>query len=382
MKIDESLLLFGCSLVAALRFQIISFEEVLMRLIHITPCCGSESCDRQVQGNRFSFGEWRSARSGLLVALTVVSLLIAPCASAQQISRIFFFGDSLSDAGNHFIATRTSSRQPFSLDPPIASYDIGGHHFSDGATWAEQLATALQIPTSGNPSLRVPGVFTNYAVGRARSGAHSPIFSDFDLSTQVNEYLSDFAGQPPQPTDLFVIWIGANDVGDALTVLLTPPQLGGDPSGKTSAIILGNAVQAVATNLAKLAAFGAPRFLIANVPDLAKTPYIRFLGVTQSPLIPQFASLFSGFYNQGLLQVVGQNPLIRLLDTNALFEDILAAPENFGLSNTTDRCTTPLVQGNAICSQPHSYLFWDGFHPTTTTHTAIAQRALQVLSAP
>jgi len=335
-----------------------------------------------MQDNRFPFGEERSVRFGLLVAaLAAVSLLLSPCASAQQISRIFFFGDSLSDAGNHFIATHTSSRQPFSLDPPIASYDIGGHHFSDGATWAEQLSTALQIPTSGNPSLRVPGVFTNYAVGRARARANAPVFPEFDLTTQVNEYLSDFAGQPPHPTDLFVIWIGANDVGDALTVLLTPPP-DGDPSGNTSAAILGNAVQAVAANVAKLAAFGARRFLIANVPDLAKTPYIRFLGATQSPLIPQFAALFSGFYNQGLLQVAGQSPLIRLLDTNALFDDILAAPENFGLSNTTDRCTTPLVQGNAICSQPHSYLFWDGFHPTTTTHTAIAQRALQVLSAP
>ena len=342
----------------------------------------SESSIGRMQDNRLRLGKWRSLRGGLLVALSALSLSLAPCASAQQISRIFFFGDSLSDAGNHFIATHTSSRQPFSLDPPIASYDIGGHHFSDGATWAEQLATALQIPTSGGPSLRVPGVFTNYAVGRARAGANSPVFPAFDLTTQVSEYLSDFAGQPPQPTDLFVIWIGANDVGDALTVLLTPPQLGGDPSGNTSAAILGNAVHAVAANVATLAAFGARRFLIANVPDLAKTPFIRFLGASQSPLIPQIATLFTGFYDQGLLQVVGQNPLIRLLDTNALFNDILAAPASFGLSNTTDRCTVPLVQGNAICSRPHQYLFWDGFHPTTTTHTAIAQRALQVLSAP
>ena len=327
---------------------------------------------------------WKSdsLRGGLLAVLAALALSLVPCASAQQISRIFFFGDSLSDAGNHFIATHTSSRQPFSLDPPIASYDIGGHHFSNGETWAEQLATALRIPTSGNPSLRAPGVFTNYAVGRARAGANSPVFPEFDLTTQVNEYLSDFAGQPPEATDLFVIWIGANDVGDALTVLLTPPQLGGDPSGITSVAILGNAVQAVTTNVGTLAAFGARRFLIVTVPDLAKTPFIRFLGATQSPLIPQIASLFTQSYNQGLLQIVGQSPLIRPLDTNALFDEILADPAKFGLSNATDRCTVPLVQGNAICSTPHQYLFWDGFHPTTTTHAAIARRALQVLSAP
>jgi hypothetical protein len=68
----------------------------------------------------------------LLVLLALVSLSFAPGASAQAINRVFFFGDSLSDPGNHFIFTHASSRQPFLLGPPDASYDIGGHHFSDG----------------------------------------------------------------------------------------------------------------------------------------------------------------------------------------------------------------------------------------------------------
>ena len=97
----------------------------------------------------------------LLVLLALVSLSFAPCASAQAINRIFFFGDSLSDPGNHFIFTHLSSRQPFLLGPPDASYDIGGHHFSDGVTWAEELATQLHSPNSGGPALRAPGVFTD-----------------------------------------------------------------------------------------------------------------------------------------------------------------------------------------------------------------------------
>jgi phospholipase/lecithinase/hemolysin len=74
-----------------------------------------------------------------------------------------------------------------------------------------------------------------------------------------------------------------------------------------------------------------------------------------------------------------QNQFIRLLDANALFDQILASPDSFGLTNTAGRCTVPGVIGNAICSTPHQYLFWDGTHPTTTVHNAVAQRALEVL---
>src|SRR5438105_12204242 len=38
---------------------------------------------------------------------------------------------------------------------------------------------------SGGPALANPGVFTNYAVGRARSRPNAPVFPAYDLSTQV-----------------------------------------------------------------------------------------------------------------------------------------------------------------------------------------------------
>ena len=319
----------------------------------------------------------------LLVLLTLVSLSFVPGASAQAINRIFFFGDSLSDPGNHFIFTHISSRQPFLLGPPDASYDIGGHHFSDGVTWAERLATQLHSPNSGGPALRAPGVFTDYAVGQARARAGATVFPYFDLTTQVQEYLKDFAGQQAQPTDLFVIWIGANDVDDALNALSI------DPSGATSTGIIQAAVTAIITNVQTLYfGAGARMFLIVNVPDFANTPYVRFLGANFDPQIPALATLFTGFYDGALSQVVAvlnaglplqQNQFIRLLDANALFDQILASPDSFGLTNTTDRCTVPGVIGNAICSTPHQYLFWDGIHPTSTVHNAVAQRALEVL---
>lgn len=352
----------------------------------VCTCCASPARRFHEPVGRQSGG---GKRSWLLKALLLLlGSLLVPGLSAQSIHRIFFFGDSLSDAGNHFIVTHESTKQPFPLAPPEASYDIGGHHFSDGATWAEQLATALHLPASGSPSLRAPGIFTNYAVGRARARAGAPDFPDFDLNSQIKQYLSDFAGQPVLPSDLFVIWIGANDVEDALNALRL------DPSGVTSMGIVQSAITAIIGSpntgepgMQGLYAAGARMFLVLNVPDFANTPYIRFLGQVD-PSIPAISSLFTGFFDTGLHQALSTlaaglppqpNQLIREFDVNSLFNHLLATPAEFGLTNVTDRCTTAGVIGQAICSQPHRYLFWDGTHPTTATHRAVANTVLQLL---
>lgn len=324
------------------------------------------------------------AHRRILLRLLLIVLLTPAAGLAQTIDQVVFFGDSLSDSGNHFIFTGESSRQPFALGPPDASYDIGGHHFSNGNTWAEQLATALRTPTSGNSALRAPGVFTNYAVGQARARAAASVFSDFDLRTQVERYLADFGGQVPAGT-LVAIWIGSNDVNDALNALLI------DPSGATTASILQAALAATADSVALLYGAGARMFLIANVPDFAYTPYVRFLDAFVYPGIAAAATAVTTSYDNALGQLVAALPLLlppdpvhplqftAVLDANALIGQIVASPASFGIADASNRCTTPGVVGHAICSTPHRYLFWDGIHPTRTGHRAVAEAALQLL---
>lgn len=317
----------------------------------------------------------------LFVALLIA--VVTNFAAAQKIDRIIFFGDSLSDAGNNFIFSGTSSRQPFDLGPTSFSYDIGGHHYSNGNTWAEYLATSLHLPASGGPSLRSPGLFTDYAVGDARARANAPVFPFFDLSTQVGEFLHDFAGQVPA-NSLVVVFIGANDVNDALNALVT------DPSGVTSAGILQAAGDAITHNIELLYGAGARMFLVVGIPDLGKTPYVQFIGQFINPQIPAIAGLFTGFINSGLAQFTAALPILlppdpvhplqfaRFFDVSALLDQALASPASFGITNI-GRCTVPGVIGNAICSTPNRYLFWDGTHPTTAAHAAVAKAALQLL---
>jgi phospholipase/lecithinase/hemolysin len=313
-----------------------------------------------------------------VLTLALFSIAFVALASAQKIQRIAFFGDSLTDSGNNFLLTGQSTRIPFPLGPASFSYDIGGHQYSNGMVWSQYLANALHLPHSALPFLQSRnGDFTNYAMGDARSRSGAPAFPDFSLTQQVDIFLDEFDGQVPANT-LVVIWIGSNDLEDALNGLST------DPSGGTSEVILQQATAAVLENLQTLYQDGARMFLIANIPDLSKTPYVRFLGLTD-PTIPTIASQMTNGFNTSLESVASGFSVspglqyFRLFDANALLDLVISSPGKFHLLDAIDRCTVPLVKSNAICSMPDSYLFWDATHPTTAGHGLIAGAVLDLL---
>ena len=309
----------------------------------------------------------------VLILLALVSLVFAPTAFAGDVGGLVFFGDSLSDPGNYFIAFGTVSRAPF--EPiPDAPYAIGGHHFSNGATWAEQLTQELRRPASGEPALKLPGINTNYAVGRARARAGAPAFALYDLSTQVNRFLSDFGGHA-SPDNVYVLWIGANDLSDALSALAT------DPTGATSIGIIEEAIGTVAGNIQTLWAAGARTLLVPNLPDLAITPAVRALGPDAQAAASQLTSAYNGALEQALqaLQALPQIRFVRL-DIAALLADVLRDPGDFALANVEDSCLTFGVVRGAVCERPDRYLFWDGEHPTGAGHRIIANAAFHALS--
>ncbi|HWP34314.1 MAG TPA: SGNH/GDSL hydrolase family protein [Thermodesulfobacteriota bacterium] len=323
-----------------------------------------------------SAGTVRTPRAavGTAALIALLALPPAPPALAGAFTDVVVFGDSLSDPGNHFVAFGTVSTPPFQPIPEGA-YAIGGHRFSNGATWAEQLATALGRPTGGKPALRAPGVFTNYAVGGARARPAAPAFPHFDLGTQVNLFLADAAGRV-SATELIVIWIGTNDLRDALEALAD------DPSGTASGAILRAAIAAVADSVQALWQAGARVFLVPDAPNPAHTPAVRALGAAVQGAATLLTALYNGQLRVALaaLEALPGTRIVRL-DVNALFADVLAAPQAAGLVNVTDPCLRFGVTGGAICATPNRFLFWDALHPTRTGHALVAAAALQALLA-
>jgi outer membrane lipase/esterase len=302
----------------------------------------------------------------LMVALCLLALGASLATARADESRGFvFFGDSLTDAGNHYLAFGQVSRPPYQ-PVPIYPYAMGGHHFSNGPTWAEDLTDELDTPVSGKPALREPGVFTNYAAGRARARPGAPVFPDFDLGTQVGAFLTDFGGQAPA-NRTYVIWIGANDLDDALEAL----QL--DPTGATSMGIIEQAIGATAQSMQMLWGAGAREFLVLNLADPALTPYGRSLG----PVAQGAATQLTAAYNGALAQVLaslGALPQIRIrqFDINAFLHTVVSSPARYGLRDVQDSCLTFGVVTNAVCADPDRYLFWDGIHPTRAGHLLVS----------
>jgi phospholipase/lecithinase/hemolysin len=313
---------------------------------------------------------------GLLSGVLLTTVAFAQGGSSDC---TFTFGDSLSDGGNFFVETGDSLNAPF--EPvPDAPYSIGGHHFSNGRTWIEQLTTSLHQPKSGRPASRAPGVFTNYAVGRARARAQAPVFPFFDLTTQVSTFLADYGGQAPSDAK-YVVWFGSNDVRDALFELQV------DPTGAASFAIIENALLSIGGNVSALYAAGAREFLVLNVPNLAITPGVLAAGA-QDPVIPIVAEQLSLAFNGGLsdtldfLGAVLPGIQFQRLDTFALLNAIVADPAAFGFEDAVNPCLTFGVQGNAICDRPNRRLFWDAAHPTLAGHAALADAAETLLLGP
>lgn len=282
--------------------------------------------------------------------------------------RIVVFGDSLSDPGNAFVLLHRVETPPLPLIPD-APYARGGFHFSNGKTWVEQLADEAGLSSSVGPAYALPGVFSNYAVGgaRARPGAL------FDLTSQVDTFLRDFNGSAPDDA-LYVVFIGANDVRDALVSLSV------DPTGATSAGILEAALVAIRDNVVTLASSGARHFLIANVPDLSLIPAVRL----QGPFAQSAAQWLSTTYNDGLAAtesgVTGALPIdIAPLDVFSILTQAVNHPAGFGLTDVVDTCIVPGVIEHPYCSAPNRYLFWDGIHPTRAGHAILAEDAGRAL---
>jgi outer membrane lipase/esterase len=316
-------------------------------------------------------------RTLLTATLAMIAGLALPASAlAQQESqRLVFFGDSLSDPGNYYLAYGTVSQAPFAPIPDAPYASTAGYTFSDGRTWAEQLAAQLDSPASGRPALARPGEFTNYAVGRARARPDAPAFSAYDLSSQVGLFLSDFHGHA-RPGALYVIWIGANDLDDALQALES------DPSGASSAAIAQAAIESVAANIQTLYVTGARKFLIPNLPDLADTPAVQALG----PAAVGAAGQLTALYNAGLAQAISQLqvlPRISLVqfDVDALMQRVIADPKAYHLADVTDACLKFFTTVNPVCQRPRQYLFWDGIHPTVAGHEILEQAAERLLRA-
>ncbi|QWV96387.1 SGNH/GDSL hydrolase family protein [Geomonas nitrogeniifigens] len=312
----------------------------------------------------------RPAILGILLAF--VLLVPAGWASAQtSFDRIVVFGDSLSDPGNAFVFVGKANTPPYQLLDqllvPDLPYAKGGHHFSNGATWVEQLARQFSLSDNTRPAFRDLGFdATNYAIGGAR--AHDKA-GEATMTFEVTTFLNVFGGQAP-PNALYVVEFGSNDIRDALEAQ--------DPA------IVEQAVATLQANIAALYNAGARKFLVCNAPDLSLTPALLATDKAM-PGAAAAAHQLSLYYNF-LLDYLLTSMSAQLTDLQVVkvgffskLDELVTNPEDFGFSVVDSPCLTPGSPPYA-CKNPDTFIFWDGIHPTEKVHGVIAQQALSELA--
>ncbi len=324
----------------------------------------------------------------ILVKLSalIVLTLFASLASAHknQFDRIVAFGGSLSDSGNSFywlsLPENKECGTPVTLPPystvdnflvPDGPYLISGqrHVFSNGPTWVENFARYLALAPNARPAFANNNKkLTNYAVGGARAVATYPC--RVNLPAQLQSYFVDY--QKTSHNTLITIEIGGNDVRDALFAAA---------AGQDPAPILENAIKSIGDALFGLYSHGARKFLVLNVPDLAKAPAIRII---PNPQVAPTATLLTRLFNENLLSVLKTvNKLpgnkVKVLDIKGKLDEVVSHGEDYGFANTTGACIRP-NQKPYRCGDPDSYVFWDGIHPTEALHEIVAQQAMSVVT--
>ncbi|MDA0824838.1 MAG: SGNH/GDSL hydrolase family protein [Proteobacteria bacterium] len=251
--------------------------------------------------------------------------------------------------------------------------------FTNGRNYVDYLSETLNVPIG--PSL-IGG--TNYAVASARTATHFA-GNNFSLLGQRDAYLNDLGMNDANPDALHIVWAGANDLNDIITDLFTTIALGDDPmaANATAATAIGQSVANLGEVFTSLAGKNANTILAPNIPNLGIVPLVTTpFGGTPVPAATALAALFNSLLDQELNAVMAAFPLLNIIDFDifTLSTDIALDPTSFGFANATDACYSLFVEpGGTTCTDPDSYVSWDGFHPTTAAHEVIAARMAVLL---
>jgi phospholipase/lecithinase/hemolysin len=391
---------------------------------------------------------WRHFR--LAAAATAVAILAAcggggadPTSQRAGITSIKVMGDSLSDVGV-FKGIPTNGR----------IFSVQDSASEPNTDWTERIAALLGIPQLCNffkytgaaaaPFSLVPGC-TSYAVGGGRINNFNPQTgadaSPFSITYQLQ--VASSAGNY-KSTDLLLIDGGGNDAADLVGAYLNAAKDGGASyAAMTGTLIpaatLGPMLASGQAGLAQVGGAymvaladkfyasiktsaldkGAERILLLNTPGITNTPRFQMVlggiaaayggGATGAGARAQSEALFKSWveaFNSRLATLVANDKRVVLVDFYTAFNDQIANPAQYGLTNvTTPACPItgmgsdglPLYNfqtctAAALSAMPppagatggsnwwQTYAFSDGFHPTPLGYQLMSQLVAKSLA--
>ena len=391
---------------------------------------------------------WRHFR--LAAAAAAVAILAAcggggadPTSQRAGITSIKVMGDSLSDVGV-FKGIPTNGR----------IFSVQDSASEPNTDWTERIAALLGIPQLCNffkytgaaaaPFSMVPGC-TSYAVGGGRINNFNPQTgagaSPFSITYQLQ--VASSAGNY-KSTDLLLIDGGGNDAADLVGAYLNAAKDGGASYAAMTGTLIpaGTLVPMLASGQAGLAQVGgaymvaladkfyasiktsaldkgAERIVLLNTPGITNTPRFQMVlggiaaayggGATGAGARAQSETLFKSWveaFNSRLATLVANEKRVVLVDFYTAFNDQIANPAQYGLTNVTtpacpitgmgsdglplynfQTCTaaalsamTPPAGATGGSNWWQTYAFSDGFHPTPLGYQLMSQLVAKSLA--
>ena len=280
-------------------------------------------------------------------------------------SRMYVFGDSLSDTGNFgtFVG---------GLPPPFFMNRI-----SNGPVAVDTLGVRLGLAT--NASLHVLGLNagTNYAV----AGANVIGDGIEDLNQQITGFLVNHRFTAPSDA-LYVMFIGGNDIRSVRGVI----------SLAEAKLIVGTAANEVHQAIETLAQAGARSFLLVNAPNIGALPETRLIAdAIDDPGLVKRARKLSKLYRNKLHDIAEQladddnnENEINIIEFNLFkfFEKLLKKADKQGFTNVADACFSIDFGFHPDCNLGANFdqfIFFDEIHPTARVHAMIGEALFQAL---
>ncbi|KAH6896661.1 hypothetical protein B0T10DRAFT_544102 [Thelonectria olida] len=273
----------------------------------------------------------------------------------RSVSRLIVFGDSFSDNGN---GSWIASNGSWPVDP--AYYR---HSFSNGPKWNDVVAEALNLELI---NLATGGATADNSFVAGGTGASStiPVPSAAD---QIDSFL---LWDAPRSDDVFVHWIGANDI------LFNTTVTGADVSSLIDA------------HVNRLYRAGAKTFVLANYNTITTFPATYNTSDYNIPSV----RVYSDDLTVGLKNIVaGYSPYVQatFIDVGALFRNITARPAAFDVDekyvHPPVACLTGVYTSEGVarhlCSDPERHLFFDSYHPVKEVHAMIGKLFIEAINS-
>jgi phospholipase/lecithinase/hemolysin len=274
---------------------------------------------------------YRPALLFLCAAALMAQVAPAPATNTHPYTMLYVFGDSYSDSG-------------------------AGYVDANGPTAVVYLAQRLGIPFTFNGDPKSAGKGLNFAVSAASSGEGAarkmPTGGTlaFGMKNQVDTFVQySKSGAIPKIDAEKTMFFFAGGLNDG---------------GRAEGFVRAN----IESEIDTLYELGARRFMIANLP--VKIPEFAKAGTRVNPELAKIPD-----------EVRAKHADIRIAMSNwgSFFDEVIANPAKYGLTDTTARCADREFGPQQIkpCDSPDTHFYYHEGHPSTAAHRAVGEMLYQ-----